>query len=49
MWKVSDEALIDIYLNAMKTDLPEEFIALVRAEIERRSLEIPSVPSPVKK
>jgi developmental checkpoint coupling sporulation initiation to replication initiation len=38
VYKLSDELLIESYHKAIKLDLSPDFIALIEAEIHRRSL-----------
>jgi developmental checkpoint coupling sporulation initiation to replication initiation len=38
VFKLSDELLIESYHKAIKLDLSPDFIALIEAEIHRRSL-----------
>jgi developmental checkpoint coupling sporulation initiation to replication initiation len=40
MYKLSNELLIECYHKAIKLDLSPEFIALIEAEIHRRSLSV---------
>lgn len=42
---LSNEALVEAYLKAVRLHLEEEFISLLVEEIRRRNLELPLEPT----